>query len=197
MKYFIAILIAFIFSGCIASKSPVVEYMIDAKMAHKDIVDGCNSKSIKVLKSFAPSKLQTLNMNYTQGNSKVFSYSQSMWAESPSDAITLEVVKLLRDKRLFKTVNVSKSRAKTDLILETNIEKFIQYFDKDLKTSFVEVSLTFTVIDVKTNKVIASKNFKTKEMVSTLDAMGGVKALNIALGRVLLNSIDYFKEVCR
>jgi len=198
MKYFLVVLVGFVFTGCLVTKTPVSEYMIDANMVNKNIIlNGCCTKSIKVAKSFSSLKLQTLNMNYTQGNNKLFSYSQSVWAESPNNAITLEILKLLRDKKLFKTVQTSKSRAKSDLILETNIEKFIQYFDDKLESSYVEVSITFTIIDAKTNKVVSSRNFQAKELSSSLDAMGGVKALNLALSKVLSKSMYLFEEVCK
>lgn len=198
MRYYLVVFIGLIFSGCSITKAPLTEYIINIDIPKKEIESKkCNNKSIKVSQSFSTNKLQTLNMNYCLGTTKIYSYSQSIWAESPSSAITSEVVKLLRNKKLFKTVQISRSRGKSDLILETSIDKFMQSFDTNLNNSYSSVFITFTIIDSKTNQVISSKSFKAKEFSKTLDASGGVEALNKALSVVLLKSAYWFEEVCK
>ncbi|MEA1955927.1 MAG: ABC-type transport auxiliary lipoprotein family protein [Campylobacterota bacterium] len=198
MKYILILSIVLLFSGCSIVKEPLTEYQINVKVAPTDInVNRCNDKSIKVLQSFSSVKLKTLNMNYIQGENKVYTYSKSMWSDSPNSAVTSEVVKLLKDSNLFKNVQISRSRAKSDFILETNIENFIQYFSNELNSSYVVVAITFTIIDAKTNLVISSKSFKARKDSKTLDADGGVEALNRALNNILIQSSYWFKEVCR
>jgi len=198
MRYIFIVCLSLLFVGCSVTKVPLTEYKIDVDMIQKDLdVKQCQSKSLKVSQSFSSIKLKTLNMNYTQGRSKIYTYSQSIWNQSPNEAITSEVTKMLRDKNIFKTVQISKSRVKSDLILEITIDKFIQTFDDELKNSYADIAINFTIIDAKTNTVISSKSFKDKEKTDTLDAMGGVEALNKALSKILGDSVDWFEEVCR
>ena len=196
MKYILVILISFLVSGCFVTQPPITEYMLNVKLPKQNFKSDCK-RSIKISKCFVNAKLKTLNMNYAQGDKKVYMYSQSMWAELPSEAITAKIVKLLQDKKLFKIVQTSKSRGITDLILETNVDDFMQYFDNDLKISYAKVSITFTLIDAKTNKLIASKNFKSNVMSSSLDALGGVDALGKALSNILLENSIWLTKVCR
>jgi cholesterol transport system auxiliary component len=194
MKYILVVFIGLLFGGCFIIQPPITEYMIDVKLPQQS-VENSSKKSVKVSKSFINTKLQTLNMNYAQGDKKVYIYSKSMWAELPSEMVTAKIVKLLQDKKIFKVVQTSKSRSKTDIILETNIEDFMQYFDDELKTSYVNVSITFTLIDTKTNKVIASKNFESRVVSSSLDALGGVEALSKALSEVLQKSSIWLSKI--
>ena len=197
MRYYLIILVGLWFGGCSVTKPPLTEYSIDINLPIIESTSKeCSLKSIKVAQSFSSNKLKTLNMNYAQDNTKIYTYSLSVWAESPNDAITSQVVKILREKKIFNNVQISRSRAKSDFILEVNIEKFIQSFNKDLTNSYADVFITFSLIDAKTNKVIASQNFKAKEGALG-DANGGVKALTNALSTVLVKSTDWLEEVCR
>ena len=199
MKYFIGILVGFIFIGCsiVEVKPPITEYTLSIHSVNKTVGGNIPKKSIKVLSSFSSTKLKTLNMNYMQGKNKIYEYSKSMWSSSPNYAINAEIVKALKDSGIFKSVQITNSRAKSDLILETYIEKFIQHFNDTLDSSYVEVAITFSVLDAKTNKLLETKSFYKKQKVKTLDANGGVEALSEVLASVLYESIDWFKKVER
>ncbi len=194
---FIPILI-FILSGCSGAQPPVTEYRIDSKISNSALDSkGCLDVSLKVAQAFSPSKLISQDMSYALGDHKQFTYSQSQWADSPNRAITSEIVKLLRETELFKSIQISKSRSKNDWILETNIEEFMQYFNEDSTSSYSSVSISMNIIDSRTNYVIATKSFRSRIETKTLDAFGGVKALNNALRDVLQQSAEWFEGVCK
>ena len=83
------------------------------------------------------------------------------------------------------------------MLLETNIEDFMQYFSKDEKNSFSNVVITLTLIDTQTNSVIATKTFRSKVDSQSADANGGVIALNRALSNVLNESGKWLGETCK
>ena len=185
-------------SGCGIKTAPITEYKINTKIQRLDLQKNrMIDKSLKVSQAFSSNSLMSLKMNYVQGNFKEYAFTQSQWSQSPNKALTLQMVKLLRNTGLFKSVQVSKSRSKSDLILEICIEDFMQYFDKDLTSSYVNIEMTLTLIDTKDNSVIASKTFYSKLKSRTLDAQGGVEALNIALENILLSSAKWFEEIGR
>ena len=88
-------------------------------------------------------------------------------------------------------------QSNSDLVLETNIEDFAQYYNEDLSESFAKVTISFSLIDLKTNKVIASQIFKSKVVADSNDALGGADALNKALGDVLSKSTLWLGGICR
>ncbi len=184
--------------GCSTKIPAITEYRVDTESLPQAFsVHGCKNKSLKIAQAFSPSFLMTLTMNYGLGNYKQYSFTQSQWAESPNRAITAEILEYIRLTKLFKSVQISKSRSKSGLLLETNIEDFMQYFSEDEKESFVHVSITFSLIDVKENSVVATNTFKSKINVDELSADAGVKYLNMALENVLHDSGIWLSEVCK
>ena len=198
MKIIFLAVFILLLSGCSTSQPPITEYRINSNIIKSDMSEhGCVDKSLKVAQSFSSSSLMSKDMNYAQGTHKQFVFTQSQWAESPNRVITHEIVKLLRDTKLFKSVQVSKSRSKNEWILETNIEDFLQYFDETSKKSYANIVISFTIIDAQSSNVIATKTIEHKVDTERLDASGGVEALNKALFEVLSKSREFFGGVCK
>jgi cholesterol transport system auxiliary component len=193
------ILLALLISGCATLKPAITEYRVVAKTVqfNKLSSNSCKDKSLKIAQAFSPNSLMSLNMDYMESDNRVFSYSQSQWQESPNDAITLELLKNIRSADIFSSVEASKSRSKSSWIVETNIEEFLQFYTKDMKNSYVNVVITLTIVDTKTNSVVATKTFSSKADAKTLDAQGGVEALGAALSEVISQNIEWLERVCK
>ena len=197
MRFIYPVLIFFVFIGCTPTTPKVVEYRVNLKMKTVTLLETkCKKESLKVGQSFSSNALKSLDMNYGLGDYKRLVFSQALWAESPNRAISMEITKYIRETKLFKNVQVSKSRSRNGLLLETDIEDFMQYFSEDEKSSYANVRISFTLINPKSNQVIATKTFSTKELVKTNNANGGVIALNKALENLLNESGKWLSEVC-
>jgi cholesterol transport system auxiliary component len=131
-----------------------------------------------------------------QEKHKIYSYSQSRWNNSPNQEISSQILSAIRDAKLFDSVQNAKSRSKSDLILEINIEDFMQYYSDGLSASYVNVVMNFTLIDAKTNKTLATKGFSTKKDVKSLDATGGVEVLDAALEEIISQGLDFLGGAC-
>ena len=198
MRYILVLISIVLFSGCTTIVPAVTEYRIisNTPAVAKD-GRSCKDKSLKVVQAFSSSSLMSHNMNYAQGDLKQYSYSQSEWSESPNVAITNEILKHIRVSQLFKTVLNSKSRSKSDLILEINIEDFMQYFNEDSTSSYSSVVIDLTLLDSKTGSSVATDVFSSRVDVKSLDAEGGVEALNLALQKVIAKSVVWLDGVCK
>lgn len=197
-KTVIAILFALVFSGCVSPKPAMKEFTLDTNTnVVLNAAKSCKDKDIKVAKPFSDPSLVRYEMRYTKGNIQEFPYSQSQWANTPADMIYASEVELIRKLQLFKSVQVSNSKTKNDLLLETNIDDFMQYFDANVTSSYARVMMTFTLVNTATHEVIKTKTFISKKDAKTLDAEGGVRALNAALSSVLQNAGEWLKEVCK
>ncbi len=198
MKLLYIVLTIFAFSACSTTVPSVAEYRISTQEKPKEFTQSsCSDKSLKVAQAFSSGSLMTLNMNYGQGAHKRFVYTQSQWAESPNNAITAELLKSIKATKLFKNVQISKSRSSSDFLLETSIEDFMQYFSEDEKSSYANVVINLTLIDRSSNRVVATETFSSKVDVLTVDAAGGVVALNEALQNTLESSVAWFGKVCK
>ena len=197
MKYFLIFLTIVFLSGCTTVVPTVTEYRIISFKPSFVKNDGtCKDKSLKIAQAFSSSSLMSNHMNYAQGKTKQYAYSQANWSESPNIAISEELFKHIRATKLFKSVLNSKSRTKSDLILEINIEDFMQYFNDDSTSSYVVVAVNLTLLDAKNSRVIATDAFSSKVDTKTLDAEGGVEALSDALKNVINQSLIWLDGVC-
>jgi len=198
MRVVLMILALFFLSGCTTIKPSITQYGIevdDLKINGSAL--GFKERSLKISKAFNKSSLSSHRMEYTEPDNRIFAYSQSQWQESPSTMIESILLRSIRGSGLFKSVHPSKSRIKSNFILETNIEKFMQFFGKDLKESHVEVVLNLSLIDAKTNTVLKSKTFSSTVKAKSPDAQGGVEAFEGALFEIMLQNIEWLDGVCR
>ena len=194
---FIALSVA-LFSGCVmTTAAPMNEYRVNANLSFSALNEGqCHKKSLKVAQAFSANSLKSLKMRYAQGENKLFNYSQSQWALSPNQAITSEIITLLKDLELFSSVQIAKSVSRNDMLLEISIDEFMQYFSADAKSSYVKVAISFTLLERNSKKIFATKTFREKSDVVLLNAGGGVKALNTSLRNILLQSSIWFEDIC-
>ncbi len=194
----ILIILALFLSGCTTIKPSVAQYSIEIDDLNiNSSALGFKEKSLKISKAFTPNSLSTHKMEYTESDNRVFAYSQSQWQEVPSAMIESILLKSIREAGLFKSVHPSKSRIKSNFILETNIEKFMQFFSKDLKESHIEVILNLSLIDAKTNTILQNKTFRSRVETKSLDARGGVEAFKNALSEIMSQNIEWLDGVCR
>ena len=198
MHYIYILFITFFFISCAPTTPKVSEYRINIQPDNKIFTDtNCKKQSLKIGQAFSSSSLMSVDMNYGVGDYKQLVFSQSAWAQTPNRAITSAISKYLKSTQLFKNVQISKSRTRNHLLLETDIEDFMQYFSVDAKSSYANVVITFTLINSQTNQVIATKTFKERKVVDIIDANGGVIALNKALEALLQKSGKWFNGVCK
>ncbi|MEA2092287.1 MAG: hypothetical protein U9O83_07985, partial [Campylobacterota bacterium] len=108
VKLTFIMLFLFLLSGCSTIKPPVTEYKIALKTPLSNSSSkGCQDKSLKVSQAFSSSSLMSLQMNYVQGESKIYAYSQAQWNNSPNQEVSSQIVKTLRESKLFKNTQSS------------------------------------------------------------------------------------------
>ncbi len=188
----------FLFLGCSTTAPAISEYRISTDLTTKVFTQsGCKKESLKIAQAFSSSDLMTQSMSYGQGSFKQFRFSQAQWAQSPNRAITSELLSYITAINLFKNVQISKSRSKTGFLLETNIEDFMQYFSEDEKESYVKIVISLTLIDTQANSVLHSTSLSKQVKVNSVNAEGGVRALNQALNEVVVESGEWLGGICK
>jgi ABC-type uncharacterized transport system auxiliary subunit len=187
-----------ILSGCVSPQPPMQEFILDTNTSLPSFNQNkCLDKTIKISRPFSDASLFSLSMKYTENNLQQYSYSKSQWAKSPNAMINADIVHLVRNLNIFQSVQIAKSRTKNDLILETDIEKFMQYYDNKDTSSYANIVITFSLINAKTHVVIGTKTFSSKVNAATLDAKGGVEALNAALQNIEKEAAIWLKGICK
>ena len=183
----IGIFLAFVlFSGCTSPMPPAHEYklsIVTTPLSHEKAT--CKTKSLKIQNAYGDNIYISLNIYYVKGAYNQYAFSQAKWAQTPRTMITKAITEYLRQNGLFQSVQNSASKTKNDLLLEINIDDFLQYFDENEQNSSIHAAVTCTFIDAKTHKVIAVKTFTQKKKTESNDALGGVKALSSALSSIV------------
>ena len=198
---FVLVGIGVFFGGCsIKSSPPVDEYTIVLKAnrvepsAH---TSRCRNKSVKLLEPFGAYAYTTNDLHYVVLPNQENSYNLSAWSQSVAGTLYGEMVRAVSKSGLFGSVANYSSVAKSDYILEMEINDFKQYFSSDLKHSYVVADLTFTLIETKRFKVVAQKEFIKKTDTKSLDAKGGVDALNEAFNEIVPEMLTWLSGVCQ
>jgi len=192
----VLIYIALFLSACV-SPSPAPQEFIMMPNLKLNAVKAQNRvlKTIKIENSYSDIIFKSANMYYVENKEKQFSFSKSKWALPLNNMINENIIKMVRDLKLFQFVQSAKSKTKSDFILESNINDFKQYFENKDSKSYVNASITFTLIDNKSHEILANKTFQSKVDVDTLNAVGGVKALKLSLNNILVDSSLWLSEV--
>jgi len=196
-KIYILLILVLMLGGCSSTTPIIAKYKLYSNVnIAQEKQSTCKDKNIKVLSAFSSASLMSKDMRYVHGNSKVYKYSESAWLNNPNRCVSRELIKMLRELDIYKNVQESKSRSKADLIVEITLDDFMQYYSSDLTSSYAVVQIHFAIIDTKNNTIVSSKTFKNMQNTKTLDAKGGVDALNNALKNVLVQSSKWFIKVC-
>ena len=202
MRKFIVLSLFLLFlSACSTIQPHLTQYKLEVNLETKKVASTpnsiCKQKSIKIVNAFSANNLVIEDMYYMIGQYEMDRFTESGWVASPSKSITLQTIKAVENSKIFKHTSGMKSRVRTDFILENSIENFMQYFSDDLQKSHIKVIIKSTLVDAKTKKSIASKKFLKIKDTQSLDAKGGVVALNSALFEILNDEVNWLSEVCK
>ena len=201
-KIFFALLGALLLlGGCsVKSSPPVDEYTIVLKPDTTSSVpfsEKCSKKSIKLLEPFGAYEFSTNDLYYVLLPNQENRYNLSSWSQSISGTLYAEILNAISTSKIFGSVANYSSISKNDYILEMEIHDFKQYFSSDMKHSYVIADITFTLVEAKRFRIIAQKEFRKKLDTKTLDAKGGVEALNDAFNEIVPEVLSWLTGVCR
>lgn len=184
-------------SGCSVTTPSVTEYRIDPKVEITGKQGSCAKRSIEITPLFVNNSLNNTTMRYGIGAYQEYAFTQSAWADAPSKMIANKLANVLENSGLFHGVYSYKSAHQGDLVLELSVNTFIQSFDEKQEHSQAKLDISMNLFDKKSAQLIAAKKFTKVIQTKTLDASGGVGALNLALGETLLESVDWLAKRCQ
>ncbi len=192
--YFIIVLFL---TGCSTAQPPIAEYRIAPKADIGVHQTFCKKHSIKLAPLFVNSSLLSNHMRYRVGEYKEYNYTQSAWREAPSKEIANQLVNILNESALFDGVYAQSSSRNGDLLLEISVNDFIQVFNEEENRSHVKLDISLNLIENKSGELISFKSFSRMEETKSLDAKGGVEALNKLLGETYEDIVMWLSGSCK
>ena len=202
MYRLVAVLIAIVifFEGCsIKSSPPSDEYtVVLQKLPQGTLAYGvCHDKSLKVLEPFGSNEYAASDLHYVVLPNEENHYNLSSWSQPLASTLYREMLRVFEKSKIFGSVANYTSIAKSDYILEMEINDFKQYFSSDMKHSYVVADITLTLIESKRFSIVAQKEFVQKIDTASLDAKGGVDALGSAFEKIASDAVIWLAGVCR
>ncbi len=128
---------------------------------------------------------QSDSMLYITKNYTLSSFVNSTWDTPPSEMLQPLLNRSLQNTHYFYAVFSGPSPAQSDLRIDTTLVKLQQNFTQ--KPSLLEMSIDVVLINSKSFKVVASKNFSANVTASTDNPYGGVIAANEACQQIMEN----------
>lgn len=122
-------------------------------------------------------------------------FAHSEWVDPPARMLAPLLVAAVENSGAFRAVVLTPSAAAGDLRLDTEIIRLQHEFGS--KPSRVRFTLRAYLVDIKTRRVIASREFDAAVPAASEDPYGGVVAANRAVQTVLENLSAFCAEAAR
>lgn len=122
-------------------------------------------------------------------------FAHSEWVDPPARMLTPLLVSAIEGAGAFRAVVATPSAAATDLRLDTEIVRLQHEFLS--RPSRVRFTLRVNLVDDKTRRVVARREFDASVAAASDDAYGGVVAANRAVQTTLKELAAFVAETVR
>ena len=198
MKNLLIITCAFFFlSGCAAiQKAPQViatyDFSKEISSHHSFKTFQTQKKSLLITDAAVPVWLDNTAIHYRllyHNPAQSYSYANSRWLASPAAILTSKI----RDRIVAGTqgqVIKNNTVANADYTLHVDLDELIQVFDTP-NESHVELAIRTSLIDRSTRRLLAQKDFLTRQKSPSANAEGAVFALSVASNQLIDELIEW------
>ena len=145
--------------------------------------------------SRAASGFDSPRIIYTRAEHQLEYFAHSEWVDTPARMLGPLLVAALERSGSFGSVALTPGTATGDLRLDTEILKFQQEFG--LRPSQVHFVLRAYLVDNRTRRVLASREFDGRVAATSEDAYGGVGAANVLVQDVLVQLAAFCADAAR
>lgn len=132
---------------------------------------------------------------YVRETHKLEYFAHSEWVEPPARMLAPLLVAAIENTGAFRAVVLTPSSAAGDLRLDTEVIRLQHEFQS--RPSRVHFTLRAYVVDDKTRRVLASREFDAAVPAASEDPYGGVMAANRAVQTVLEDLAAFCVEAAR
>jgi cholesterol transport system auxiliary component len=189
----IVVALALAGSGCAGLPSPSTEAPPDTHVLVARPLAPTQRPRRDVVIEVAPPRAwpgyDTPQIVYLQRAYELDHFATHRWADTPARMLGPLVAEALEQTGSFAAVVRGPSGVPADLRLNVELVRLQQNFM--FRPSRVEVALRVELVDVHARRIVASKVFEGSEPAPTDDAIGGVTATNVAVGRILEQIADF------
>ncbi len=174
-------------AACTTTKLPPINYYtINIPASDNKKVHSLHEQQVlRVAMPRSTAAIMSRNILYQGDGYSLNAYAFSKWSDTPNRMLASLFLNVIEDKSVFKAVLPADSRGNSNYVLESSIQQFHQQIAADT-TSRASIRIGFYLIEARSGKVIATREFVSTHKANSTDASGAVRALN--LGSVDISS---------
>lgn len=131
----------------------------------------------------------TPRMAYQQQPQQLNYFVDNRWTDTPSRMLAPVLARALSADGRFNAVVSIPTPVSADLRLDTEIVRLQQDFT--VQPSRIQLTLRAQLVDLRSRRVLATREFNEFEPATSGDAAGGARAANLALARLLQQLADF------
>lgn len=178
------------------SKPSVTEYLLKPAVERVN-ADGsaCQERTLRIALTQAPQMMERPAIFYVDEHNIQYRYSRSRWSQSPDKQWRHLLEEEIGRSGMFKGVISYTSQAFNDLLLESRITDFMQYFKAG--KAYVHVVMQMTLIDQESRKVVATHVADKRLENASADAEGAVAAFNQIVAEILKETVEWLDGECK
>lgn len=172
-------------SACVGPQRKLADdltYRLQYNTAAKPVASGA-TVSVIVSPVRAGPGLETTGMAYQREANRLDYYARNRWVDTPASMVQPLVVQALEAQGGFAAVVQGPAAVQAQRRLNLDLTQFVQDFSQ--VPSRMRVGIRAQLIDVTTQKVLATRVFESQITSASEDARGGVDAANRALAELL------------
>ncbi|MDP1559103.1 MAG: ABC-type transport auxiliary lipoprotein family protein [Nitrosomonas sp.] len=199
MKKLLITVIALLVTGCSITpqtNAPTAVYDFGLQYADNRTRQAqLKSASLLVAEVASPIWLDNPAIHYRlayHNPAQFYSYANSRWAAAPAALLTRQI-----SNRIMQTTDYKVARGiegvQADYALHIVLEDFSQVFDS-IDKSYAVILLNVSLIERRTRKLVAQRNFSMRKETPTADAVGAVNALVEVSNHLNNNLIDWLTD---
>lgn len=185
-------------TGCVfQNPPPVAIYTIEPGWGQGDA--GQKAKKRDAILQIAPVRggaaFTSTEILYTDTQHARQGYAFSRWRDAPVRLMQTVLEVAVENSDLFVAVLPSTSVSGADFLLESALLECGHFLGKDDSSAGV-IRMRFHLINNKSRKVVADKELVARIPAATLDAAGGVAAINQAAAQVAGDLVVWLEDKC-
>ena len=185
-----------VITGCVTEKLPPIStYNLypDLDVHHPMLdTDEHASDILKLGRISSTNAFSGTDIVYSDTRYGQNSYAYSRWSDSPPSMLLVIFQEALEKSGGYMAVVPYSSQSKSDLLLESTLLDFSQHIDDG--TSHGIVRMRFNLIDNKTKRVIASRDFVASVQATSKNVICAVAALNKAVAGLTKELIEWLRQ---
>lgn len=186
VSYRLLLVAATLLAGCTGLQAPHMESPSNYLLEAKSTIPATQTRRDLVLAVSMPRArpgFDTQRMAYVRQPHELEYFATHQWVDTPSHMLAPLLAQALEQSAGFRSVVQSPGTVAADVRLDTELVRLQQDFGT--QPSRVNLTLRAQLIDMRSKRALAAKQFDETENAAEDNAYGGVSAANRALQRVL------------